>query len=214
MLKPTELQYVAKVLESPLIWQESRLRAEMFQDVLAKVLLTEIGKSLSKVGTFIPAVHLKKLFEDKSRLEGFATIGYPADLSSIESLFGFLERYETHDPKVTIRGLEDGIRDDFLKRKLAALFANGTEALVDSQQSMNEILRKISTSVDRLLYDDNDSVERYSTDELVAKELEYQRSGDVQKFEPSGIAIIDEVAGGVPVPSMNVIVATGKTGRV
>lgn len=211
MLNSTELKFIKKVFDAPITWQESRLKADMFSDPLARVLITEIGMALTKVGTFIPALHLKKLFDDKDRMEKFKSLGYPADIKNLEDLMIFLERYE--DEEKTTRALENFIREEFLRRKLKTLFLRGTEDLIDSTVSVAEILRKLSISVDNLMYNEEESVERYSTEEMVAKELQYQLSGEVQLFEETGIAIIDKVAGGVPVPSLNFIVATGKTGK-
>ncbi|MGL5690202.1 MAG: DnaB-like helicase C-terminal domain-containing protein [Bacteroidales bacterium] len=212
MINTTEIIYLKRVFETPMIWQESRLKFEMFSDPLARMLITEVGLALTKVGTFIPALHLKKLLDDKDRLQRLASIGYPAVITDLNSLITFLESYGD-DEKKTIKAIEGHIREEFLRRKLKTLFFNGTEALIDSTVSVAEILRKLSTSVDNLMYDEEDNVERYSTEEMVAKELQYQLSGEVQLFEKTGIAIIDEIAGGVPVPSLNFVVATGKTGK-
>lgn len=211
MLNTTEINYIRMVFETPMIWQESRLKCEMFSDPLARVLITEIGLALSKVGTFIPSLHLKKLLDDKDRLQRLKDLGYPANITNLETLLIFLNSH-TEEGK-TIKAIEGHVREEFLRRKLKTLFLKGTEDLIDSTVSVSEILRKLSVSADNLMYDEEEAVERYSTEEMVAKELQYQLSGEVQLYEKTGIAIIDEVAGGVPVPSLNFIVATGKTGK-
>ncbi|MGL6131941.1 MAG: hypothetical protein ACRCZ9_10045 [Fusobacteriaceae bacterium] len=212
MLIATELKYIKKIFSEPQLWLESKVNHEMFYDPLARVMMQEIGMALTKVGTFVPGLHLKKLFEDKERMSKFKSLGYPAPVQSIEELIILLERYE--DSSLTIKTLEAHIKKEYVRRKLKNLSLNLSECLIDSTVSEEEILRKLSVSVDNLLYDEEESVERYSTDEIVANEIQYQKSGEVQVFEKSGIALVDEICGGIPVPSLNFILGTGKSGRM
>lgn len=207
-----ELKFIQKIIEDNSLYNETKVRYNMFFDPLAKVLFNIIGVKISRLGEFKPLLHLKELCSDTVRVERFNMIGHEFVMSEDpQDLIDYLNKFSDDSVKATT--LETFITEEFIRYKLNENANKIKEVVKDSTQDIRNFLVQTSIGLDNLLCDAEDDVIVKDGCQLANDMIGYLNNPEVESYVKTGIDIIDRLSGGTPKEALISIAACAKAGK-
>lgn len=207
-----EIKFIQKIIEDNSIYNETKVKYNMFFDPLAKVLFNIIGIKISRLGEFRPLLHLQELCNDEIRVAKFNNLGYPFKMTNDPNdLVNYLASFS--DENVKPSTLETFITDEFLRYKLDETSLKIKESIYDSTKNVRSLLVHTSIELDNLLCEAQDDVIVKDGSQLVDDMISYLNNPDVESYINTGIDIIDQESGGTPKEALISIVACSKMGK-
>lgn len=139
-----EIKFIQKMIEDNSIYNETKIKYNMFFDPLAKVLFNTIGIKISRLGEFRPLLHLQELCNDDVRINKFNNLGYPFKMTNDpQDLVDYLKSFS--DENIKPSTLETFITDEFIKFKLEEASVRIKESVSDSTKNVRSLL--VQTSI-------------------------------------------------------------------
>lgn len=200
MVNSVEWIFLNKIVEDNSIYLDSKISIDYFTDPLARVLYGVMGKIVTQLGEFKPLIHLKDFCNDEYRMIKYRDIGYPLEKLSPDIICKYMELFNDKDIKHTT--VEFEIQKEYQKRKLVEYATEILETVDDTNSSVKELTSKISFALDNLLYQNEDTIEAKSTNDVTQDMLHYLESDLVDEYVPTCIDAIDMQAGGTTVPAV------------
>lgn len=206
-----ELKFIQKIIEDNQLFNETKVKYNMFQDPLAKVIFNIMGINIGRLGEFKPLIHLKDLCDDQIRLEKFNSIGYPMQIVDPQSIVDYFNLFS--DDSVKSQTLERFIEDQFIKNKLSDIATKIHESVDSSTIDVRNFLIQTSIGMDNLLYSAEDEVIVKDETKLVDDFLGFLSNPEVESYVKTGVDIIDKLSGGTPNQALISWVACAKAGK-
>ena len=207
-----EIKFIQKIIEDNSIYNETKIKYNMFFDPLAKVLFNTIGIKISRLGEFRPLLHLQELCNDDVRINKFNNLGYPFKMTNDpQDLVDYLKSFS--DDNIKPSTLETFITDEFIKFKLEEASVRIKESVSDSTKNVRSLLVQTSIELDNLLCEAQDDVIVQDGTQLVDNMITYLNDPDVESYIKTGIDIIDKESGGTPKEALISVIACSKMGK-
>lgn len=211
MVNKIELNFIRELINDNMLYYKTKVKQIHLNDILAKILFSEIGKALTTSGGFIPFKHIGDFINNKNKMDKYKNFKYPLDIKEVSDVIDYLESVK-EDIKVEI--LEKAILNDHKREEFINISSEMLHLSSEKDCKINELLRKYSYKLDQLKFDSDDSLEFHSMNELAEQELKYQDSDEIDALSPMGWNILDDEIGGIPRPSTNYILAPPKLGKM
>lgn len=211
LVNEIELKFVQKIIEDNSLFLNTKVKADMIKDPLAKTMFKIVGKNIAMLGECKPLIHLRELVEDTSRMEVYGSLGYPCIVNEPIDIVSYFSKFT--DALIKMATLESFMEREYIKDELYSIANEITSSLDDSFVSEKELMSKFSFKLDSLLYRAEGDVIAKTASEVSDDLVTYFRSSDVVEYAPSGVEVIDINSGGLPSPCLVSWGASAKAGK-
>jgi len=210
LVNEIELNFINNIMKDNLLYLKTKVKLETLNDPIAKTMFFEIGKAMSTYGQLVPQKHLSALINDEGRISNYNKLNYPLELTSVSNLLEYIDKFDTD---IKFSTLEKTISEEYIRKKMKVIAENMNDDVYDSKKSVKDIMRKYSYSIDTLKYDNDETIQFVSVEDIVTEEKKRLQSKEKVKYVKTGFNFIDDIAGGVTSPSTIYLVAPSSVGK-